>query len=120
VFTKVDNNVCFRKFPAITNDEVATLMTDIASRILKHLKRAGLLDQEGEIKANPALAPFFEENESLRFASQCSIAGKIAFGPAAGQYVTKIGGGLGYLEEVPLAQGKRFYSVNGFSCHAPQ
>ena len=35
----------------------------------------------------------------------------------AGKYVTKIGSGFGYLEEIPLAKGKRCYSVNGFSLH---
>ena len=35
----------------------------------------------------------------------------------AGKYVTKIGSGFGYFEEIPLAKGKRCYSVNGFSLH---
>ncbi|MBM4252289.1 MAG: hypothetical protein FJ146_09980 [Deltaproteobacteria bacterium] len=46
------------------------------------------------------------------------MSGKIAFGPNAGNYVRKIGGGFGYEGEVPLAKGKRCYSVNGFSLHA--
>lgn len=58
------------------------------------------------------------ESESLSLATECSIAGKIAFGPNAGKYVTKIGKGFGYLEEIPLAKGTRCYSVNGFSLHA--
>ena len=36
-----------------------------------------------------------------------SIAGKIAFGPNAGKYVTKIRSGFGHFEEIPLAKGKR-------------
>jgi len=31
--------------------------------------------------------------------------------------VTQIGSGFGFLEETPLAIGKRCYSVNGFSLH---
>jgi hypothetical protein len=38
--------------------------------------------------------------------------------PNAGNYVRKIGGGFGYEGEVPLAKGKRCFSVNGFSLHA--
>ena len=49
--------------------------------------------------------------------SICSIAGKIAFGKNAGKYATKIRSGFGYFEEIPLAKGKRCYSVNGFSLH---
>jgi len=60
----------------------------------------------------------FSEYESLKAATQTSIAGKIAFGPNAGKYVTKIGSGFGYGEEIPLAKGKRCYSINGFSLHA--
>jgi len=50
--------------------------------------------------------------------AQMSIQGKIAFGPNAGNYVTKIGSGFGYSEEVPLAKGNLCFSMNGFSLHA--
>ena len=49
---------------------------------------------------------------------EASIGGKIAFGPNAGNYVTKIGSGFGYGEETPLAKGSRCCSLNGFSLHA--
>ncbi|MEI8027989.1 MAG: hypothetical protein WCI18_16685, partial [Pseudomonadota bacterium] len=47
-----------------------------------------------------------------------SIVGTIAFGPNAGQKVTRIGSGFGYYEEIPLAKGHRCFSINGFSLHA--
>jgi hypothetical protein len=47
-----------------------------------------------------------------------SIKSKIAFGPNTGKYVAKIGSGFGFEEEIPLAKGKRCFSINGFSIHA--
>ncbi|MCX6107602.1 MAG: transposase [Proteobacteria bacterium] len=58
------------------------------------------------------------DHESLTAALAASISGKIAFGPNAGKYVRKIGGGFGYEGEGPLAKSQRCYSVNGFSLHA--
>jgi hypothetical protein len=66
---------------------------------------------------NPEADPLFENQSSLALATQNSIVGRIAFGPNAGNRVTKIGSGFGYMEEIPLAKGKRCYSVNGFSLH---
>ena len=67
---------------------------------------------------NPEGDPLFRDHESLSLAAQASISGRIAFGPNAGKLVTRIGSGFGYMEEIPLAKGKRCYSVNGFSIHA--
>jgi hypothetical protein len=47
-----------------------------------------------------------------------SIAGKIAFGPNAGNFVRRIGFGFGYEGEIPYSKGKKCYSQNGFSIHA--
>ena len=47
-----------------------------------------------------------------------SMKGKIAFGENAGNYVTRIGSGFGYAEEVPKFKSKLCYSLNGFSIHA--
>ena len=84
---------------------------------MKHLTKQGYLDKDGEIVQNPMMDELFLDNEAITLAATCSIAGKIAFGVNAGKYVTKIGSGFGYLEEIPLAKGKRCYSVNGFSLH---
>lgn len=51
-------------------------------------------------------------------ATASSIQSRIAYRPNAGRTVHRIGGGFGYAEEIPLAKGKRCYSVNGFSLHA--
>jgi hypothetical protein len=73
--------------------------------------------KDGKVVQNPMMDELFLDNEAITLASTCSIAGKIAFGENAGKYVTKIGSGFGYFEEIPLAKGKRCYSVNGFSLH---
>ena len=60
---------------------------------MSHLKRKGYLDKDGEVVLNPEADDIFAENDSLTQATASSIAGKIAFGPNAGRYVTRIGSG---------------------------
>ena len=84
---------------------------------MRYLQKNAYLSQDGEVVENPLVDELFQENEAITAAATSSIAGKIAFGPNAGKYVAKIGSGFGFLEEMPLAKGKRCYSVNGFSLH---
>jgi hypothetical protein len=118
VYTNIGDGPRFRNIDPISDDEVAALVRRIAQFVMRYLKKMGYLDKEGEIVQNPKQDDLFTENESLALATASSIAGKIAFGPNAGKYVTKIGKGFRYLEEVPLAKGKPCHSVNGFSLHA--
>jgi len=67
---------------------------------------------------HPLSDSLFRDHESLVMARFSSIVGTIAFGPNAGQKVTRIGSGFGYYEEIPLAKGHRCCSINGFSLHA--
>jgi hypothetical protein len=109
--------VKLRNVDAITDDEVAWLCENIAKNVMRHLTKEGYLDKDGEVVQNPMMDDLFQENEAITAAAYASIAGKIAFGQNAGRYVTRIGSGFGYFEEVPLAKGKRCFSVNGFSLH---
>ncbi|MBP9706551.1 MAG: transposase [Oligoflexales bacterium] len=85
---------------------------------LSILKRKGNLDKDGDIVSNPEVDNIYKDYESINQATASPLAGRIAFGPNAGKYVTRIGSGFGYGEEIPLAKGKRCYSINGFSLHA--
>ncbi len=85
---------------------------------MAYLKRKGYLDKDGDIVSNPEADNIYNDYESINQATASSLAGRIAFGPNAGKYVTRIGSGFGYGEEIPLAKGKRCYSINGFSLHA--
>jgi len=76
------------------------------------------LSREGDIVTSPLGGDLFRDHDAIAQATSSSIAGKIAFGPNAGKYVTRIGSGFGYGEEIPLIKGKRCASVNGFSLHA--
>ena len=67
---------------------------------------------------HPLSDSLFRDHESLAMATSSSKVGTIAFGPNAGQKVTRIGSGFGYYEEIPLAKGHRCCSINGFSLHA--
>ena len=118
VYTRYGDVARFRNLDPITDDEVACLVESIATRVQSLCIRRGYLDKDGDIVLHPVLDPLFQDHESLTAALAASISGKIAFGPNTGIYVRKIGGGFGYEGEVPLAKGKRCFSVNGFSLHA--
>jgi hypothetical protein len=49
-------------------------------------------------------------------ATSSSIVGRIAFGPNAGQKVTRIGSGFGYYEEIPLAKATGVFLSTAFPC----
>jgi len=108
----------FRNLPTITDQEVDKLLIAISSKVLKHLRKRGYLDEHGEMVNHPLADPLFTDHESIAMATASSIVGRIAFGPNAGKKVTRIGSGFGFQEEIPLAKGKRCFSVNGFSLHA--
>jgi len=118
VYTRVQGRALFRQADAITDDEVASLVETIAHRVMRHLQNEGYLSREGDVVTSPLADDLFRDYDAIAQATSSSIAGKIAFGPNAGKYVTRIGSGFGYGEEIPLIKGKRCASVNGFSLHA--
>ena len=120
VYATTDNNPdpSWKNTDTINDKDIEQLITNIARRVLRHLKKLGLVSDEGEIVENPALDKNLDQSPAHSEATRASIAGKIAFGPNTGKYVTRIGSGFGYEEETPLAKGKLCFSVNGFSLHA--
>ena len=118
VYTRVKEKAHFRKLDPISDDEVAVLLEKISQKVMRYLKKIGYLDESGEIVENPVADELFSDSDALTQATARSIQGRIAFGPNAGNYVTRIGSGFGYGEEIPLAKGSRCFSVNGFSLHA--
>ena len=118
VYTRVGGKARFEKSTMMTDKDAENLISAIASSCMRYLQKLGYLDKEGDVVISPEADDLFRDNEALTLATASSISGKIAFGPAAGQYVTRIGGGFGYAEERPVAKGALCYSVNGFSLHA--
>jgi Putative transposase/Transposase zinc-binding domain len=118
VYVLINDQPQFRKIEAITDAEVSKVVAKISNNTLILLQKLGYLDEQGEVVFNPAMDELFQNNEVLTQAMASSITGKIAFGPNAGRYVTKVGSGFGYYEETPLVKGKRCASINGFSLHA--
>lgn len=108
----------FRNVETITDEDVADLLVNISKRVRKFLTKKGYLDTCGDVVENPLADPLFADSEALSLATDCSLKGKIAFGPNAGKFVTRIGRGFGFLEEIPLAKGKLCFSIHGFSLHA--
>ena len=118
VYTTTSNGATrFNHVDDMSDKDVAELVSAISKAVVRFFVKQGYLTSEGELVENPTADPLFAESESLSLATQSSITSKIAFGPNAGNYVTKIGSGFGYGEEIPLAKGKLCYSVNGFSLH---
>lgn len=111
VYARHEGVARFYKSDPISDCEVGALIEGIARKVIDHLKKKGYLDQDGTQVLNPQLDPLFGDNEAIHEATVSSIAGKIAFGPNAGKYVTRIGSGFGYEEEIPLAKGRRCYAV---------
>ena len=59
----------------------------------------------------------FQEHPDLANSLQGSLHNRVAFGAEAGRYVTRIGSGFGYREEIPVMKGRLCLSQNGFSIH---
>lgn len=108
----------FKKLKTISDRNVEQLLAVIVNRILRYLKKVGLIDSNGDVVQNPMLDELFQHHLSIDMATQASLSSRIAFGPNAGKKVTKIGGGFGYEEEIPLVKGRLCCSMNGFSMHA--
>jgi hypothetical protein len=118
VYERHDGQVRFRNIEPLTNDDVTGLVETISHDVVRYLRRKGYLDKAGEIVEHPAAEGLFAEHDAMAQAVSSSLAGKIAFGPNAGHYVTRIGSGFGYSEEVPKLKGRLCASINGFSLHA--
>ena len=114
----VTKTIKFRNVPTLSDLDTENILTRITTKILKHLKRKGYLSPTGEVVQNPEADAVFRDHDSLAQVTAASIGGKIAFGPNAGRYVTRIGSGFGYGEETPLVKSSRCCSLNGFSLHA--
>jgi hypothetical protein len=118
VYELRDGEVRFRNIDPLTNDDVTGLVEIMSHDVVRYLRRQGYLDKAGEIVEHPAAEGLFAEHDVMAQAVSSSLAGKIAFGPNAGRYVTRIGSGFGYSEEVPKLRGWLCASINGFSLHA--
>jgi hypothetical protein len=122
VFSEVSaasgDKIKFSNVPTFSDLDTENILISITTKVLKNLRRLGLLSKDGDIVNNPEADELFRDHDSLAQATVSSIAGKIAFGPNAGRYVTKIGSGFGFNEESPLVKGTRCCSMNGFSLHA--
>ena len=118
VYTRGDGRPKWNSIEDISDDDVATLVTKVSQSVLKYLRKLGYLDKHGEVVQNPIPDDIYQDSESIGMSTVASIAGKIAFGPNAGKFVTRIGSGFGFNEEIPLAKGRMCFSINGFSLHA--
>ena len=108
----------FHELKAPSDEEIAELLLRVVKKIIAYLRKSGYLAELGDEVIQENMDPRLQDETSLLRCMHASIVGRIAFGEAAGQKVTKIGSGFGYEEEIPLAKGPRCFSSNGFSLHA--
>ena len=108
-----DDRRQFQPLPAPANEDIAQLTASLAERIPAMLQRRGL---------GPEADP--EESDSLRRDQPwlaglyaASIQGRVAFGPNAGQRVTRTGDQIDP-ESLEALASPRCASVAGFSLHA--
>jgi hypothetical protein len=103
----------FSPLPPPDDDEIARVTAAIAKRIVRLLKRRGLLVDEGA----PAEDPLLRDEPLLAGCASASIRQRIATGPRRGQAVMRLGDRI-EAEDVESVPGKRCASVQGFSLHA--
>ena len=107
----------FKKAPKITDEDVEKLLKEISAKVRRYLVKKGYLNAEGEICLNPDVSSIFSQNEAVSMATESSFRNRIAFGENAGKYVTRIGSGFGYEEEIPFAKIRLCRTMHGFSLH---
>ena len=107
----------FKKAPKITDEDVEKLLKEISAKVRRYLVKKGYLNAEGEICLNPDVSSIFSQNEAVSMAAESSFRNRIAFGENAGKYVTRIGSGFGYEEEIPFAKSRLCRTMHGFSLH---
>jgi len=104
---------------AVEARELADIVDAAANNVIDALRKGGYLTEDAVETDRPDwLDKDFADSDQLSAALAASSAMRIAFGERAGQRVRRIGRGFGYEEELPIAKGKRCYSVKGFTIHA--
>ena len=117
VYIFVGDKPVFKKAPKITDEDVERPLTEISAKIRRHLVKKGYLNTDGEICLNPEVSSVFSENEAVSMAAESSLRNRIAFGENAGKFVTKIGSGFDYEEEIPVVKSRLCRTMHGFSPH---
>lgn len=101
----------FRRSP--TERDLSEIVSKISTRIIKHLRRIGILDRDGSLIESGVLD---EDSDHVAVLIK-SMLGKKVFSSNL-ESLTKIGKGFGYQEEKPLITKKMTVTLNGFSLHA--
>jgi hypothetical protein len=112
----------FFQLPGPTDEEVEGIVGAVANVIMKELSARGYLPSEGD---DSEVAPdaswidgVFAESEQLAAAVSASSMLHVAFGERAGRKVRRIGKGFGWEDDEVLPNGRRCFSVHGFTIHA--
>ena len=98
---------------SLSEIELGEILDDISTRIVRTLRRQGLLNAQGEVLETPVLDDDLGHLEVLAK----SMSAKKLFSEGL-ESLTKIGKGFGFAEEKPLSLKKMTVTKNGFSLHA--
>lgn len=97
-----------------TNEEVAKVTEEIATKVIAHLIKKGMLKEEEDFcREDPN-----QQEDPMQPIRQASLRNYVVCGERAGQEVRRVGRSFGEIDQTPELKGDRCYSINGFSVHA--
>jgi len=105
-------NPTFHTLDPPSDEEIRELVSVLAERITRHLKRKGYLNERNAMSGEGP-DPLAKQSPLLAACVAASVQNKTAFGDRAGQYVRK----LGVHPFDAKVTGRKSASVNGFSLH---
>ena len=113
-YEKNGDVVKFRPSRRITDEDVQVVLSKIQKKVLRLLKKRGLINQEDGDGCGDNAETEFSLLESCQGAS---VQSKIALGGRAGGRVRKLGS-FGEVGEIPMGDGPLCATLGGFSLHA--
>ena len=114
VYRLVDGKPEFHAVPPPEHAEIEETLLRIQGRLLRHLRKRGLVPKEGE-ESGTGEEP--DEPGLLAACQAASVSNRIALGERAGHRVRRMGS-FGLPGESPFSEGPRCVGIGGFSLHA--
>lgn len=113
-----DEKVVYHKIKSPLTEDVKNVLSTVQKRVVRHLKKSGYLNEEGDI-AGQSMADLQDEAQDDLFSicQGASVQNLIGTGENAGQRVRRLGS-FGVIGEQPLEEGVRCATLGGFSMHA--
>jgi Putative transposase/Transposase zinc-binding domain len=116
--TEVGLKPRFVKGELPSDADMAEVVQTISRRVIRTLRRLGYLEAGLDAAVATGHDPLGDDAPELARTLAASVQQRIAFGERAGEWVRRMGAGLGHAGETPTLTGPRCASLQGFSLHA--